>query len=93
MTFDIVIDANEDTRIDVLLDVNDERNRQDKKWGDQTDLPADRWVVIHGEEFGEVCEAILAQKDTDADNLYDELIQLAATCVAHAEALLVRGER
>lgn len=80
-------------RLTVMADVQAERDRQDEKWGDQTGLSDERWAVIHGEECGEVCGAILAQKDTDPDNLYDELIQLAATCSAHAEALRARGER
>lgn len=93
MTRDHVVNFDSGHQWVVTCDVLNERHRQDDKWGDQTGLDDKLWAVIHGEEFGEVCAAILSQKDTDPDSLYDELIQLAATCVAHAEALLVRGAR
>lgn len=82
-----------ETQADVVCDVVKERLRQDEIHGPQAGNSDLLWVAIHGEEFGEVSAAVLAQKDTDPDNLYDELIQLAATCVAHAEALRLRGER
>lgn len=76
----------------VLMDVQRERRSQDAKWGDQSGNDDLLWAAVHGEEYGEVCAAILGQKDTDPGDLYAELVQLAATCVAHAEALRVRGE-
>lgn len=82
-----------ETRRQVIQDVNFERDSQDSKWGDQSGHDDLLWAAIHGEEYGEVCQAILSQKDSDVDDLYMELIQLASTCVAHAEALRVRGVR
>jgi NTP pyrophosphatase (non-canonical NTP hydrolase) len=41
----------------VLDEIATERNRQDAKFGAQNHSPAD-WIVILGEEYGEVCRAI-----------------------------------
>lgn len=43
----------------------------------------DRRSVVLGEEFGEVCKAVLEH----TPNLRDELIQVAAVAVAWAEAI------
>lgn len=71
-----------------LADVNKERNRQNAKWGLQRHNYG-TWLAILGEEFGEVCQAMqsgmVSQKNTDADDLYEELIQVAAVAVAIAE--------
>ena len=74
----------------VLADVDDERSRQEEKWGVQRhDLGI--WLSILGEEYGEVCEAVqtylglVSSKPSDAHDLYTELIQLAAVAVAMAE--------
>jgi NTP pyrophosphatase (non-canonical NTP hydrolase) len=73
---------------DVLIDVGLERVRQDSKWGLQRHEYGD-WLKILGEEFGEVCQAMQKDKgwckETDADDLYKELIHLAAVSVAIAE--------
>lgn len=74
----------------VLVDVDDERTRQDSIRGKQRH-PWGKWLGILGEEYGEVCQAINRihfpddAKETDADNLYEELIHLAAVAVAIAE--------
>jgi hypothetical protein len=75
----------------VIKDVGNERLRQLEKWGKQRYDPGP-WLAILGEEFGEVCEAsaliIFGQgKETDANDLYTELIHLAAVSVAWAEQL------
>lgn len=74
----------------VMDDVWMERVRQNKKWGIQRhDLGV--WLAILGEEYGEVCQAVqkhvglISYKETDADNLYEELIHVAAVAVAIAE--------
>lgn len=68
----------------ILIEVNDERGRQDFKWGPQShDL--DHWYTILGEEVGEVAMAIL--EGDDIENLRTELIQVAAVCVAIIEDL------
>lgn len=70
-----------------------ERKLQDAKWGEQNHEPAD-WMLILGEEFGEVCKAALEAK-FNGDKLPDaclseyrmELVQTAAVAVAAIEAL------
>ena len=75
-------------RARVIEDIIAERERQLTKWGDQSHDNA-WWAVIEGEEFGEVCRAIF---DGDTENLYTELIQVAAVAVAWAEDYLRRGQ-
>jgi NTP pyrophosphatase (non-canonical NTP hydrolase) len=65
----------------VLKLIAEERERQDKKWGEQNHKP-DRWAVILGEEYGEVCRAIF--EETSSQYLA-ELVQVAAVAAAAAE--------
>jgi len=58
-----------------------ELERQERKWGEQNHSQAD-WFVILGEEVGEVARAIF-EKQTD--NYREELIQVAAVCMAALE--------
>lgn len=58
-----------------------ELQRQEKKWGKQNHSQAD-WYVILGEEFGEVGRAIFEKTN---DNYREELIQVAAVCMAALE--------
>jgi NTP pyrophosphatase (non-canonical NTP hydrolase) len=72
----------------VTKDIRAERLRQDAKWGVQRhEYPV--WLTILIEEVGEVAQAIQSNqgwgKQTDADNLYNELIQVAAVATAIAE--------
>jgi NTP pyrophosphatase (non-canonical NTP hydrolase) len=77
----------------VLDDVIAERNRQDRKWGQQRhDMTV--WMTVIGEEFGEVCQVILKarpnpdwQIDGSRDHLRAELVQLAAVTIAAIEAM------
>jgi NTP pyrophosphatase (non-canonical NTP hydrolase) len=75
----------------ILIDIGRERNRQDCLWGHQRHSHG-TWLKILGEEFGEVCQAMQTEEDwgkqTDADNLYEELIHLAAVSVAIAEQVM-----
>jgi len=71
----------------VLSDVKKERDRQDEKWGVQNHAPA-FWLVILGEEFGEVCKAILG---LDSVGIRRELIHVAAVAVAAVESLDRQG--
>lgn len=66
-----------------LRAIVEERRRQDGMH-DNRGLSNDRWAVILGEEFGEVCRAIF---EGDGENLIDELVQVAAVAVAWLEAL------
>lgn len=76
----------------VLDEIYSERVRQDEKWGQQDHAPAE-WLMILGEEVGEVNKAALETffKYKDADNDYskyrEELIQVAAVAVAMIECL------
>ena len=65
-----------------------ERERQEFKWGDQIKNSDELWTVIAVEEFGEVSREVY---EKDLPKTYMEVIQLAAVCVAWAEALQRRG--
>jgi len=71
-------------------DVLRERVRQNEKWGCQRHHMG-AWLAILAEEFGEVSQAmqgrlgLTSMKDSDADDLYEELIQVAAVASAIAE--------
>ena len=80
----------------VNIDALAERVSQNKKWGVQRHSMAE-WLSILVEEVGEVAQAINRlnfpsdAKETDADNLYKELIQVAAVASAIAEQVKERG--
>ena len=67
--------------IEIINDIIEERERQDKKWGANRDLPHTFWLTILAEESGEAAKAILQ----GTPNLKDELIQVAAVAVAWIE--------
>ncbi|MGE7766642.1 hypothetical protein [Peribacillus sp. NPDC096540] len=73
---------------EVLLAVEMERFRQNSMWGRQRHSYGD-WLKILIEEVGEVAQAMQKDqgwgKDSDASNLYTELIHVAAVAVAIAE--------
>jgi NTP pyrophosphatase (non-canonical NTP hydrolase) len=62
--------------------VQEERRRQQKKWGDQSHHDIFVWAAILGEEFGEFQEALLENKfGTDSiEHVIEELVQVAAVC-------------
>lgn len=74
----------------VLRDISHERNRQNDMWGLQRH-DYGKWLAILTEEVGEVSQAmqghlgLVSTKASDADNLYDELIHVAAVATAIAE--------
>ena len=65
-----------------------ERENQEGKWGEQLQHTDEYWTVILAEEFGEVAREVY-EKNTK--NLYDELIQCGAVCMAWAEAIQKRN--
>jgi NTP pyrophosphatase (non-canonical NTP hydrolase) len=67
----------------VLLEVAEERARQDDKWGVQDHSPA-WWCVIETEELGEVARAIY---EGDLRQTREELVQVAAVAVAAIESI------
>jgi hypothetical protein len=75
-------------RDEVMRAVNRERDRQNEKWGNQRH-PDGTWLMIIGEEYGEVCQAMQTEmewgKPTDSGDKYTELIQLAAAVISAAE--------
>ena len=88
------------TRRDRIFDkIIEERNRQERIHGEKSiirrnPLAAENALIL-GEEYGEVCEALFITRETgDLDlgfeaykNLKEELVQVAAVCVAWLEAL------
>jgi len=66
----------------VYVLVNRELARQHHKWGDQHhELPY--WLGILGEEYGEVCRAVIESKP--ADVTVREVVQLIAVAIRLAE--------
>lgn len=72
-----------------LQDVVAERARQDAKWVDQSHHRDTTWLTILTEEVGEVAKAIL--QCSSYEELYRELVQVAAVAVAWMEAMRRRG--
>ncbi len=80
-----------------LFLIDQERDKQDAKWGVQHHDP-EVWHVILSEEVGEVAEEILKLRQCIVDDepafadvarelLKEELVQVAAVCVAALEDL------
>ncbi len=86
---DMVI-ANSDEQATVLLDIVDERERQDQKWGIQNHLDL-TWNAILMEEIGEAAQEVLTRSMGSIakghGDLREELIQVAAVTVAWIEAI------
>jgi NTP pyrophosphatase (non-canonical NTP hydrolase) len=80
----------------VLHDVEKERIRQVEKWKIQRHNPG-KWLAILMEEVGEVAQAaqkplgLTTTKETDADDLYLELMHVSAVAAAWMEQ--IREER
>jgi NTP pyrophosphatase (non-canonical NTP hydrolase) len=83
--------TNEDLMSEINNDVLLERIRQNEKWGIQRHLYGN-WLAILVEEVGEVAQAMQVHwgwgKQSDAQNLYDELIHVAAVASAIAEQVI-----
>ena len=71
--------------------IDEERGRQDAKFGDQRSNDPTRWSAILSEECGEVAMAALRLEDVGTvmsrTELREELVQVAAVAVAWIEAL------
>jgi hypothetical protein len=77
------------TQDQIFALVEDERIRQDDKWGEQNHDPF-TWLAILGEEVGEANKAALEARFGDEAWLEDyaqELIQVAAVAFAMIECL------
>lgn len=79
---------NEITRAKILEAVLSERERQDDRWGDQTDNTDLEWMSILTEEIGEVAKDVNEQR---LGGMFEELIQCAAVLFAWSEAFINRG--
>lgn len=79
-------------RVDALDDINDERDRQDAKWGVQNH-PASVWLTVLTEEVGELAEAVLVVRGEPRDltmsqaiaDMRKEAVQSAAVAMAFVE--------
>ena len=80
--------ASEVTRATVLQAVLAERERQDSKWGDQTQNTDEHWTVILTEELGEVAREVYEKRSA---GMFEEIVQCAAVCMAWGEAYLNRN--
>jgi NTP pyrophosphatase (non-canonical NTP hydrolase) len=82
--------------LEVASDVMAERIRQNGKWGKQRH-DAGKWLAILVEEVGEAAQAAMPSlgltttKETDADDLYEELAHVSAVAKAWMEQ--IREER
>lgn len=72
----------------VYNDFTAERDRQDRKWGDQSHLPDLMWMAILMEEVGEAAKEIIDGRPDN--NLEEELVQVGAVVTAWLEALAKR---
>lgn len=69
--------------------VNKERARQDRIWGEQNHDKI-YWVAILGEEYGELCKALIEHHKTRTPILIEtEIIHVAAV----AQAMWESGKR
>jgi NTP pyrophosphatase (non-canonical NTP hydrolase) len=75
----------------VMDDVVAERWRQVETYGHQTEKTNSDWLAILVEEVGEAAQALqkgsASAKETDAGNLYEEVVQAAAVCLKWAETI------
>lgn len=74
----------------VLVEVAEERRRQDVKWGKHRIHEPQHWIALMAEELGEVARGMLK---VNLDNYRAELIQLAALAVAACESLDLEWEQ
>jgi len=78
-----------DYRPGIFSVVGEERKSQDEKWGANRDLDDRTWAVVLMEEVGEVANSIL---EYDDEELFTELVQVAAVAVAWMENILKRED-
>lgn len=83
-----------DLQTKVLQDLIEERNFQDRKWGENRNHDCAVWLMILGEEVGEANKAALEAKfGLDCEHEYkikelrQELVQVAAVAVDFIEYL------
>ncbi|KKN21862.1 hypothetical protein LCGC14_0920910 [marine sediment metagenome] len=67
----------------ILQALQDERERQDVKWGANRYLAQETWLTILMEEVGETAKAAL---EDDPSGYAEELVQVAAVAIAALES-------
>jgi hypothetical protein len=72
----------------VYLAIDEERDKQDDKWGEGRKMPNEVWATILAEEVGEAAQASLKDEEMP---LRREIIQIAAVAIAWIEALEEHG--
>ena len=85
---------------DAINAVKNERLRQIKKWGADSDNHPFEWMSILGEEFGELCEAVnetyfkrgAHPERGGQDKIIKEASQVAAVAVAVIESAMKQKE-
>lgn len=70
----------------VLSFVNEELDKQARKWGEERILDAHLWLTILGEEFGEACRA---KMEDDPEAFIAELVDVAAVAISAIRSTLV----
>jgi NTP pyrophosphatase (non-canonical NTP hydrolase) len=83
----IVLAVPNKTRGDILHEVNQERNRQDAKWGKPMGENLFRLLAVLMEEVGELSAASLSYTFDGDHGVKREAIQVAAVAVKIVEAL------
>lgn len=74
-------------KTEALKDVIAEMDKQDAKWGADRNQHPFLWQVILGEEYGEVCQAMLHDEfgGHAAGTAREELVQVAAVALQMIE--------
>jgi hypothetical protein len=73
------------SRTRIFYDIRAEATRQDERFGPERCLSALLWQCVLGEEYGEVCRAVL-ERDP-GPHLREELVQLAAVATQLIDAI------
>lgn len=81
MGFPVVLSK---VRKEILIEVFKERDRQDKKWGDQRNLSDMRWLGIVTEEIGETAEEVLSDSP---EKMRKEVIEVCASALVWLECM------
>ena len=71
---------------ELILMLQAENEHQLRKWGIQTHAPSE-WLMFLGEEYGELCQAVLEHQFADGNKLavVEEAIQTATLALKIAE--------
>ena len=81
-----------ETRLHALMLIDNERNRQDMKWGEQNYSP-EYWAEILMKEVGEYAEAVTEREKGGYSNMMKELTHVAAVAVGAMECLMRAEDR